>query len=177
MSNDTIIYPIGKLVMPDSFSEKEIKDAIQEIKVLPRILDYCVENLDASQLTTSYREGGWTIHQILHHIADSHMNAFVRMKLLLTEDNPTVKPYSQDDWVLTADVTSVPVNYSITLVHALHHRMVTLLESCSSAQMMRTYYHPEYEKTVALWEVIHTYGWHGKHHAEQIRQLRIRNNW
>lgn len=175
--NEAHIYPIGRMNIPEIFLEKEIKDAIQEIKVLPRILDYCVENLDAAQLHTPYRQDGWTIHQIIHHIADSHTNAFIRCKLMLTEDNPTIKPYNQDDWVLTSDVSQVPVNYSITLVHALHHRWVVLLNSLSEDQMMRTYYHPEYEKTVALWQVICMYGWHGKHHAEQIRHLRMRMDW
>lgn len=177
MDNEQHIYPIGKMDVPIEFSPKDFEKNINEIRVLPRILDYCIENLDAAQLQTSYRPGGWTIHQILHHIADSHMNAFIRTKLMLTEDNPTIKPYKQDDWVLTKDVIDVPVNYSITLVHALHHRWVALLSSLDKEQLMLTYYHPEYEKTVALWQVVHTYAWHGKHHAEQIRQLRIRNDW
>jgi len=177
MTQEEIIYPIGRMQMLHTYSPKEIADAIQEIKVLPRILDFCVENLDAENLATPYRDGGWSTNQIIHHIADSHTNAFVRTKLLLTEDNPTIKPYSQDDWSLTADVLNVPFNYSVTLVHALHHRWVVLLESLDESQMMRTYYHPEYEKTVALWEVIHTYAWHGRHHAEQIRQLRVRMDW
>lgn len=171
------IYPIGKMNIPAIYTKKEYQNAIEEIKVLPRILDYCLENLDAEQLNTSYREGGWSIHQIMHHLADSHMNAFIRTKLMLTEDHPTIKAYNQDDWVLTADVVDVPANYSITLLHALHHRWVTLLNALSEEQIMRTYYHPEYKKTVALWEVVHTYSWHGKHHAEQIRQLRIRKAW
>lgn len=171
------IYPIGRMNTPEQFSEKLFKDALQEIKVLPRILDYCVENLDAAHLATSYREGGWTIHQIIHHIADSHMNAFIRIKLAVCEDNPTIKPYNQDDWVLTTDVMNVPANYSITLIHALHHRLYTLLDSLSEEQLMRTYYHPEYNKTTAIWQLACNYAWHGNHHAEQIRQLKIRNNW
>ncbi len=171
------IYPIGRMLTPQNYSEKAFKDDLQEIKVLPRILDYCVENLDAAHLATSYREGGWSIHQIIHHIADSHMNAFIRIKLAVCEDNPTVKPYNQDDWVLTNDVMNVPVNYSITLIHALHHRLYTLLDSLTGEQLMRTYYHPEYDKTTTIWQLAHNYAWHGKHHSEQIRQLRIRNGW
>lgn len=174
---ETIIYPTGRMTIPSGYSEKEIRDAIQEIKVLPRLLDYCIENLDAAQLATPYREGGWTTNQIIHHIADSHMNAFVRTKLTLTEDNPVVKPYSQDDWALTVDVAKVPVNYSITLLHAMHHRWSALLASLGETQLKRTYYHPEYEKTIPLWELVHTYAWHGKHHAEQVRQLRLRMDW
>lgn len=177
IENDEHIYPIGKYKSPETFDPKTFADAIEEIKVLPRILDFCVENLDESQLNTSYREGGWTINQIIHHIADSHMNAFVRCKLLLTEDNPTIKPYDQDLWAFTADVATVPFNYSTTIIHALHHRLVALLFSLKEEEMMRTYYHPEYKNTVALWQVVSLYAWHGRHHAEQIRQLRVRKGW
>ena len=177
LENDEHIYPIGKYKSPEYFDAKTFADAIEEIKVLPRILDFCVENLDETQLNTSYRASGWTIHQIIHHIADSHMNAFVRCKLLLTEDNPTIKPYNQDLWAITADVTNVPFNFSTTIIHALHHRWVALLGSLKEEEMMRTYYHPEYKNTVALWQVVNLYAWHGRHHAEQIRQLRVRKGW
>lgn len=174
---ESIIYPTGRMTIPSVYSEKEIRDAIQEIKVLPRILDYCIENLDAEQLALPYREGGWSSNQIIHHIADSHMNAFVRTKLALTEDNPVVKPYSQNDWALTSDVETVPVNYSITLLHALHHRWTVLLAASGEAELKRTFYHPELERKVPLWELIHIYAWHGRHHAEQVRQLRLRMGW
>jgi hypothetical protein len=177
MTPEEYIYPIGRMPNFEQYSEKEFKNALLEIKVLPRILDYCIENLDKAQLETSYRDGGWTINQIIHHIADSHMNAYVRTKLMLTEDNPTIKAYNQDEWALTADIKNVPVNYSITLLHALHHKWLMLLESLNEAQLMRSYYHPEYEKTVQTWQVAQTYAWHGNHHAEQIRHLRTRNGW
>ena len=177
MEEELHIYPIGRMELPVAFSAKDFTKNLNEIRVLPRILDYCIENLDAVHLQASYRQGGWSIHQIIHHIADSHMNAFVRTKLMLTEDKPTIKPYNQDDWVLSNDVTEVPINYSITLIHALHHRWLQLLSSLHEDQLMRTYFHPEYQKTVSLWQLVHTYAWHGKHHAEQIRQLRIRNDW
>lgn len=175
--NEEHIYPIGQMAIPETFSIKDLKHSIDEIRVLPRILDYCIENLDAAHLATSYREGGWTIHEIIHHLADSHMNGFTRSKLALTEDNPVIKPYNQDAWATTEDVTGVPVNYSITLLHALHHRWATLFESLTEAQFMRTYFHPEYNNTTALWQQLHSYAWHGKHHTEQIRQLRVRMDW
>lgn len=177
MQEEQHIYPIGKMSIPDTFSKDAIADALQDLAVLPRILDYCIENLDANQLAMSYRENGWTIHQIIHHIADSHMNGFIRTKQALAETNPTIKPYNQDAWVTTEDVMGVPINYSITLIHALHHRWGRLFESLNEEQLMRTYYHPEYKTTTALWQQIHSYAWHGKHHAEQIRQLRIRKGW
>lgn len=177
MHNEASVYPIGRMAIPEAFSATAIKEGIREIKVLPRMLDYCIENLDAAQLEVPYREGGWSINQIIHHIADSHMNAYVRTKLMLTEENPLIKPYSQNDWALTPDVMNVPANYSITLAHSLHHRWVALLETLNETEMNRTYFHPEYNKTVALWEVIHTYAWHGKHHVAQIRTFRKRMDW
>lgn len=175
--NEAHVYPIGRMCIPGHFDAKALEHALQEISVLPRILDYCVENLDAAQLETPYREGGWTIQQVIHHIADSHLNAFVRTKLTLSEETPVIKPYQQDSWVLTADVSDVPVNYSITLLHALHHRWVVLFRSLNEEQMMRCYFHPEYQTKTALWQQVHSYAWHGRHHAEQVRQLRIRQSW
>jgi hypothetical protein len=177
MTNEEIIYPIGRFQKPEKFSLNTIKDCIEELAVLPRILDHCIENLDNVHLLSSYREGGWNINQIVHHIADSHMNAFIRCKLALTEEHPTIKPYNQDFWATTADVTDVPVNYSITLVHALHHRWVKLLSQLSLNDLERTYYHPEYKSSVPIWEVIQLYAWHGQHHAAQIRALRLRMGW
>lgn len=174
MTPETIIYPIGRFQKPQQFSMDAVKDAIEDIAILPRLLDYCIENLDEAHLTSPYREGGWNINQIVHHIADSHMNAFVRCKLALTEDQPIIKPYDQDLWAATADVTNVPVNYSITLVHALHYRWVKLLNQLNTDELKRTYYHPEYKNTIAIWELIHQYAWHGKHHATQISAYKSR---
>jgi hypothetical protein len=176
-TQEQLIYPEGRMQVPERFLPDAVKDAIDEIAVLPRILDLCVENLDAAQLVIPYREGGWNIHQIIHHIADSHMNAFVRCKLVLTEDNPVIKPYLQESWAQTPDVSDVPVNYSVTLVHALHHRFAVLLRSLGAEELHRTYYHPEYKKNIAVWEMVHMYAWHGRHHTAQIRQFRLRNNW
>lgn len=171
------IYPIGRFKMPESFDKQRIKNATEEIRILPRLLDYCIENLDEAQFGASYREGGWSIQQILHHIADSHMNAYIRIKLAITEEEPVVKPYEQDLWVQTADVLKVPANYSTTLVHALHFRLSTLLESFDEAEWQRCYFHPESQSLVPLWQITELYAWHGRHHSEQIRQLRIRKGW
>lgn len=174
---EQLIYPEGRMLIPAEFSAAAVKDAIEDIAVLPRLLDYCVENLDAAQLSLPYRDGGWSIHQIIHHIADSHMNAFIRCKLALTEEHPQIKPYNQDLWALTADVSDIPLNYSITLVHALHHRLAKLLQSLRTEQWHRTFYHPEQERNIALWELAHSYSWHGRHHSSQIRQFRSRMGW
>lgn len=174
---EQLIYPIGRHQAPAHYTPELVADWVADIRILPRLLDYCLENLDAAQLEEPYREGGWNTNQIVHHLADSHMNAFIRFKLALTENNPVIKPYDQVAWAELPDVRKVPANYSVTLVHALHHRWVTLMESLSETDWTRSYIHPEYQKQYALWEVAHLYAWHGRHHAEQMRQLRLRKDW
>jgi len=136
-----------------------------------------IENLDEAQLDTPYREGGWNPRQVIHHIADSHMNAYIRLKLALTEDNPAVKPYDENLWAELHDVKTVPVNISITLLHALHKRWVAQLLGMSAADWERTYYHPEQKTNVPVWQMTALYAWHGRHHMEQIRGLRERMGW
>jgi uncharacterized damage-inducible protein DinB len=169
-------YPIGKhQMLPFSQEEKEAR--LADILFLPRMLEYAVLNLNDDQIQTPYREGGWTVNQVIHHVADSHMNAFIRFKLGLTEDNPTIKPYIQNEWGETADVTEVPVNLSITLLHALHHRWYELLKSITDEQWERTIYHPEQERKITLWELLLIYAWHGKHHAAHVTNLREQMGW
>jgi hypothetical protein len=169
-------YPIGKVQLVD-YSEKERDAKIADILFLPRMLEYAVLNLDESQIQTPYREGGWTVHQLIHHLADSHMNAFIRFKLALTEENPVIKPYLEDKWSELADVSDVPINISITLLHALHHRWHRLLESMSVDDFRRTVFHPEKEKDITLWDMLLIYAWHGKHHVAHITTLREQNSW
>jgi hypothetical protein len=169
-------YPIGKVQLVD-YSEKERDAKIADILFLPRMLEYAVLNLDEGQIQTPYREGGWTVHQLIHHLADSHMNAFIRFKLALTEENPVIKPYLEDKWSELADVSDVPINISITLLHALHHRWHRLLESMSVDDFRRTVFHPEKEKDITLWDMLLIYAWHGKHHVAHITTLREQNSW
>ena len=169
-------YPIGKYE-PQPFSEQQKKDWIADIEFLPTELEHAILNLDEQQLATPYRDGGWTLHQVVHHVADSHMNAFIRFKLGLTEDNPTIKPYNEADWAVLADVTTLPINYSLTLLHALHKRMVALLKSITDEQWMRTVEHPQYKKQMTLWYVLGLYAWHGKHHTAHIKTLREQKGW
>jgi hypothetical protein len=169
-------YPIGKHPMvPFSQEEKEVR--LADILFLPRMLEYAVLNLNDDQIQTPYRDGGWTVNQVIHHVADSHMNAFIRFKLGLTEDNPTIKPYIQSAWGDTADVTAVPVNLSITLLHSLHHRWYELLKTITDEQWERTIYHPEQERKITLWELLLIYAWHGKHHAAHVTNLREQMGW
>jgi uncharacterized damage-inducible protein DinB len=169
-------YPIGKHQMVP-FSQEEKEARLADILFLPRMLEYAVLNLNDDQIQTPYRDGGWTVNQVIHHVADSHMNAFIRFKLGLTEDNPTIKPYIQSAWGDTADVTAVPVNLSITLLHSLHHRWYELLKTISDEQWDRTIYHPEQERKITLWELLLIYAWHGKHHAAHVTNLREQMGW
>lgn len=174
MSNNQ--YPIGKVQFVD-FSEKEKEARLADILFLPRMLEFAVLNLNEEQLQTPYREGGWTVNQLVHHIADSHLNAYIRCKLALTEDNPTIKPYDQDAWVLSDDVKNVPVNISITLLHALHHRWYELLKNLQESDWKKTVYHPEQQRMISLWNLLQVYAWHGKHHATHITHLRESKGW
>ena len=162
-------YPIGRFEKPDTYTETTLRAWIAAIEALPSWLDVLMQNLDAPALHAPYRPGGWSINQIVHHLANSHLNAFVRMKLALTEDSPEIKPYDQDRWAETPEIGTEPVNVSITLLHALHRRWCALMRALTPEQWERTYYHPEYRKTVPLWELCALYAWHGRHHMEQVR--------
>lgn len=170
-------YPIGEYAAPAAFDPTSIRNWIDLLENFPRWLDVLIENLDEAQLHTPYRPGGWSMQQIIHHLADSHMVAYTRLKLALTEENPTVAPYREDRWAETPEVAEVPVNVSITLLHALHRRWAALLRALPEADWHRTFYHPERGHAVAVWELIHFYVWHSRHHAEQMRQLREREAW
>jgi hypothetical protein len=176
-SLEQLKYPIGRYDAPERYDEELLSAWISAIEALPKWLDLCIENLDAEQLHIPYRPGGWNINQVIHHIADSHMNAYIRMKLALTEENPVIKPYDEKLWADLPDVEATPVNVSITLLHALHRRWGQLLRNMNKEDWDRCYYHPEQERYIPLWEVADTYAWHGRHHMEQIRQLRERMNW
>ncbi|WP_442591561.1 YfiT family bacillithiol transferase [Pedobacter sp. AW31-3R] len=170
-------YPIGRFQAAENYTSKSLTQWIGSINSIPLLLDYCIENLDEAQLNTPYRPGGWTIVQVIHHIADSHMNAYVRCKLALTEDRPVIKPYDEKSWAELPDVNDVPVNVSITLIHALHRRWTSLLSLLKEEDLAREYYHPGDQRDVPLWQMINMYSWHGKHHAEQILALRKRMGW
>lgn len=179
--DEKIRYPIGKENEQEEcgieFSEQLKSSLIDEIKMLPSSLEYAIQNLDAAQLQTPYRPGGWTVHQLVHHIADSHINAYTRFKLGLTEDNPVVKPYDQDAWANLSDTKKLPVNISVTLLHALHARWCQCMDDMDETQWQRTIYHPERKVEITLWELLKSYAWHGKHHTAHILKLRERMGW
>jgi hypothetical protein len=169
-------YPIGKYE-PRIFSEFLKLEWLNNIRQLPNELEYAILNLDSAQLNSSYREGGWTIQQLVHHVADSHMNAYIRFKLALTEDNVTIKSYDEKLWAALPDVQSVPINVSITLLHALHARLYATIKDLSAAQWNRTVNYPGKSEPVSIWFLLGMYSWHGKHHVSHILTFRQKNNF
>lgn len=148
---------------------------IREIGALPGLLKEAVGNMDDEQLDTAYRPGGWTVRQVVHHVADSHMNAYVRFKLALTEENPVIKPYEQGRWAELPDY-EMPVDISLTLLEAVHGRLHKLLSGLSAEDLNRTFLHPE-SGEVKVGENIGMYAWHGRHHLAHITSLSKRQGW
>ena len=169
-------FPIGKYE-PQPFSENQKEAWLNDIKFLPQSLEYSVLNLDAAQLNTPYRDGGWTVKEVVHHVADSHINAYCRFKLGLTENNPTIRPYEQDLWAQLSDTQNLPINISLTLLHALHARWYEILRNMGDADWNKTIVHPEHGKTFTLWHLLGMYAWHGKHHVAHVRNLREKMGW
>jgi hypothetical protein len=168
-------YPVGKFHR----AAADLSDhaaAIATIAALPENLRSAVCGLTAAQLDTPYRDGGWTVRQLVHHIADSHINAYVRMRLALTEDWPTIKPYQEKLWAELSDGATAPIDLSLELLDALHARWALLLHSLTAQQWQRGYVHPENgRQTVA--EVVALYDWHCRHHVAHIVELRKRKDW
>lgn len=169
-------YPIGKFKWSSQTTDEQRRSFIDEIEAAPARLRDAVTGLSERQLDTAYRPGGWTVRQVAHHLPDSHMNAYVRFKLALTEENPTIKPYEEARWAELTDGRIAPVEVSLALLESLHHRWVMLLRSLTPGEWLRTFKHPELgamtlDKTVAL------YAWHGRHHVAHITSLRARNGW
>ena len=170
-------YPIGEY-KPEPFSIPQKVEWLADIKFLPLQLESAVLNLDEAQVQTPYREGGWTVHQLVHHVADSHINAYCRFKVCLTEDNPTIKPYDENLWADMNDVKKLPINISLTLLHALHQRWYEAIKHVKDDEWNnRTVYHPESKKTMRLWYLLGLYAWHGKHHVAHIAALREKKGW
>ena len=170
-------YPVGKYE-PQPFSIEKKVEWLAELKFLPLHLENSVLNLDEVQLHTPYRDDGWTVHQLVHHVADSHMNAYIRFKLALTEENPTIKPYEEKLWAEMNDVQKLPINISLTLLHALHARWHEALKYVTDNDWNNcTVFHPEHKKTLRLWYLLGLYAWHGRHHVAHVTSLRERKGW
>jgi uncharacterized damage-inducible protein DinB len=169
-------YPIGKFTRVPSLTAEERALSIQQIAATPGHFRRAVAGLTPAQLDTPYRDGGWTVRQVVHHLPDSHMNAYIRFKLGLTEDAPAIKPYEEKDWARTPEVAATPVDVSLALLDALHLRWVTLLEAMTPAQFARTIKHPEWG-TPSLEALLALYAWHGRHHTAHVTALRERMGW
>ena len=169
-------YPIGEYE-PLPFSEELKLKWLGIIKELPYQLEDAIRNLDEVQINTPYRDGGWTVKQLVHHVADSHMNAYIRFKLGLTEDNPVIKPYEEKKWAEMNDTKNLPINISLTLLHALHLRWTEILTGMRENEWNRTLEHPQYKKTMTLWYLLGMYAWHSLHHTAHITTLREQKGW
>jgi uncharacterized damage-inducible protein DinB len=174
---DELRFPTGKFHRPKGALETtERKRVIDVITATPKNLSDAVRGLSERQLDTPYREGGWTVRQVVHHVADSHMNAFIRIKLAMTEDSPTIKTYDEAAWANLIDGREGPVDASLTLLASLHERWVRLLRSLAPADFSRTMTHPEHGP-VSIDFMLALYGWHGPHHTAHITGLRKREGW
>jgi hypothetical protein len=169
-------YPIGKFKFEGPTTPEQREELLNQIEQAPNRLRAAVNGLSDQQLDTPYRPEGWSVRQVAHHVPDSHLNAYVRYKLALTEDEPTIKPYAEDRWAQLADTQATPVEVSLAMLDSLHNRWVHLLRSLQPDDWKRAFRHPELglvslEKNLAL------YAWHGRHHVAHITSLRERNGW
>ncbi len=173
---DSLKFPIGPFVYGQTYSAEQTQEHIQQIRQLPQQLAELVGRWADDRLDTPYRPDGWTVRQTVHHVADSHINAYIRTKLLLTEDNPTIKPYEQQEWAELPD-SKITVAPSLVILSNMHLRWTAVLEQLPAQAFARTYFHPEAQRAFALSEVLANYAWHGEHHYQQIRRLAERNGW
>jgi uncharacterized damage-inducible protein DinB len=169
-------YPIGKFSFDGTLTAAQRKQYLNDIEQTPARLRAAVRGLSDEQLNTPYREGGWTVRQLAHHVPDSHMNAYIRFKLALTEDEPTIRPYMEDRWAELPESKQAPIDVSLTLLDSMHQRWTMVLRNIPDADWKRTFRHPEMgllslEKTLAL------YAWHGKHHVAHVTTLREKMGW
>lgn len=174
---EQLSYPIGKFSFNKDAGQKEIDQWISEIEKLPVYLKTAVKGLSDVQLNTPYRDGGWTVRQVVHHLADSHMNAYIRFKLALTEDKPTIKPYLEKLWAEMEDSAKLPIDVSLAIIVPLHERMTYVLKTIKGDQFDRTVFHPESKREMSVKFLIALYAWHSKHHVAHITELRKRMNW
>lgn len=177
MSLEQLKYPIGKLIVPENITSKNIEDWISILEKFPQELEFLTRELSENQLDTRYREQGWTIRQVIHHCYDSHHNSYTRFKWALTEDNPVIKVYFEERWAELKDSNSAPIFLSIDALKALHAKWVFLLNGLSSKDLEKTFIHPSGNEQVTLKENIGIYAWHCNHHFAHIEQLMIRKGW
>lgn len=176
MNLEKLKYPIGQCEYKEDYTTEELNQFMLDIETFPKRLELAVQSLLEFQLQTPYRDGGWTINQVIHHCADSHMNCLIRIKLALTEENPTIKPYIESLWAETKDY-DLPFNNSITILFAVHLKIIEILKSLSADDLNKTYYHSQYQKSFRIKDVMCLYAWHGNHHLAHITSLVERMKW
>jgi hypothetical protein len=174
--NEDLRYPIGKFQWEEGLTEEKRRQYVDDIAEAPVKVRAAVAGLNEQQIDTPYREGGWTVRQVIHHLADSHLNAFVRFKLALTEDVPTVKTYEQQLWAELADARNAPVEPSLAVLEGLHQRWGIMLRQMSAADFARQFQHPEHG-LMKLEKLLAMYAWHGRHHVAHLTSLRERMRW
>jgi len=176
MDHEHLKYPIGKFNPVGIYEKDYLLRRILEIETLPIKLQNIVNKLDQKQLDTPYRPGGWTVRQLVHHLPDSHANAYIRFKWTLTEENPTIKAYKEDLWAELPD-SKAPVYVAFNMLSSIHERWVILMRSLSEAEWERSFIHPETKKTISLRDMAGLYAWHGIHHLAHIHNLIVRERW
>jgi uncharacterized damage-inducible protein DinB len=169
-------YPIGKFEMPENITPGSRAEAIRDIAAVPEKMRGAVKGLNDAQLDTPYRDGGWSVRQVVHHVPDSHMNAYIRFRLALTEKEPIIKPYEESAWAKLEDAAHAPVEVSLRLLEPLHERWVRLLRSVKTEEFARTLVHPDFGVKTMDWLLL-LYSWHGKHHTAHITELRKAKGW
>ena len=169
-------YPIGQFQAPQETTQAMRAQAIQEIAAVPAAVRAATQGLNDAKLDTPYRDGGWTVRQVVHHVADSHLNAYVRCRLALTEMEPTIKPYEESAWAKLEDAAHSPIDVSLRLLEPLHERWVTLLRSVKAEEFARTFRHPDHGVKTLDW-MLFLYAWHGKHHNAHITELKKQKGW
>lgn len=174
---DKLRFPVGEFHYNDPVSDIELKEHFNKLADLADILKKEVSHLSKEQLDTPVRENGWTIRQIVHHFADSHINGYIRAKLVVTEDIPTIKPYDQDKWSELKEVDDSDINDSITIIEGLHKRWVNFLKTLTPEDFEKEYFHPEHGISISLKSSTASYGWHCVHHVAQITNLKKRMGW
>ena len=169
-------YPIGKFQRPEKLNSAERRALIDQIAAAPSHMRKAVSGLKEQQLNTPYREGGWMVRQVVHHVPDSHLNAYCRFKLALTEENPTIRPYDEARWAELGDSRDTPIETSLQLLESLHDRWVRLLRSMPESDFARKLKHPE-SGTMTVDNLLALYSWHGRHHVAHITSARQQRGW
>jgi hypothetical protein len=175
MTTADLRYPVGEFTMPGSITPEARAEAIETIAALPVKMRAAVSGLSESQLDTPYRPGGWTVRQVVHHVPDSHVNAYIRLKLAITENNPTIKPYDQDSWAQLPD-QRMPIDVSLSMLDAVHARWTIVLRALTKDQYSRPMFHPEIGP-ITVDYLVQLYSWHSCHHVAHITRLRDREGW